>query len=59
MGNKDEAMRNQVNELTDEQREAIIQELWVSHTVFQNWLEGKDGLGSKKKNKLMHLLAAV
>lgn len=57
IASREEAIRSKVRELSDEEREGIIQKLWVSHTVFQNWLDGKDGLGSKKRNKLIHLLA--
>lgn len=42
----DYEMREAVKKLSDEEREAIIQAIWVSHTCFQNWIDGKDKMGN-------------
>ena len=42
----DDEMREAVNALSSEEREEIIQKIWVSHTRFQNWLDGKDKMGN-------------
>lgn len=53
----DEDLRAAVNKLSDDEKEGVIQKLWVSHTMFQNWLDGKDKFGnSKKRNQLIHIL---
>lgn len=44
----DYEMREAVNALSSEEREAVIQKIWVSHTCFQNWLDGKDKMGNSK-----------
>lgn len=52
-----EDLRAAVNKLSDDEKEGVIQKLWVSHSVFQNWLDGKDKLvNSKKRNQLIHML---
>lgn len=53
----DDDLRTAVNKLSDDEKENVIQKLWVSHTRFQNWLDGKDKLvSSKKRNQLIHIL---
>lgn len=53
----DEDLRAAVNKLSDDEKEGVIQKLWVSHSVFQNWLDGKDKLvNSRKRNQLIHML---
>lgn len=53
----DNDLRTAVNKLSDDEKENVIQKLWVSHSVFQNWLDGKDKLvNSKKRNQLIHML---
>lgn len=53
----DEDLRMAVNKLSDDEKESTIQKLWVSHTMFQNWLDGKDKLvNSRKRNQLIHIL---
>lgn len=53
----DDDLRTAVNKLSDDEKEGIIQKLWVSHTMFQNWLDGKDKLvNSKKRKQLIHIL---
>lgn len=44
----DYEMREAVKKLPDEEREAITQAIWVSHTCFQNWMDGKDKMGNSK-----------
>lgn len=54
----DDDLRTAVNKLSDDEKEDIVQKLWVSHTMFQNWLDKKSKLvNSKKKNMLRHLLS--
>lgn len=56
---KDYDMRKKVEAMSDKERESLIQKLWVSHAMFNNWLEGKCKLvNSKKRNQLRHLLGA-
>lgn len=38
----DDDLRTAVNKLSDDEKENVIQKLWVSHARFQNWLDGKD-----------------
>lgn len=53
----DDDLRTAVNKLSDDEKENVIQKLWVSHARFQNWLDGKDKLvNSKKRNQLIHIL---
>lgn len=53
----DNDLRTAVNKLSDDEKENVIQKLWVSHSVFQNWLDGKNKLvNSKKRNQLIHML---
>lgn len=53
----DNDLRTAVNKLSDDEKENVIQKLWVSHSVFQNWLDGKDKLvNNKKRNQLIHML---
>lgn len=53
----DYELREAVKKLSDDERENIVQQLWVTHLTFQNWLEEKDKLvNSKTRNKLIHLL---
>lgn len=53
----DYELREAVEKLTEDEKESVIQKLWVSHSVFQNWLDGKDKLGnSRKRNQLIHIL---
>ena len=53
----DNDLRTAVNKLSDDEKENVIQKLWVSHSVFQNWLDRKDKLvNSKKRNQLIHML---
>lgn len=53
----DDDLRTAVNKLSDDEKENVIQKLWVSHSVFQNWLDGKNKLvNSKKRNQLIHML---
>lgn len=53
----DYELREAVEKLTEDEKESVIQKLWVSHSVFQNWLDGKDKLvNSKKRNQLIHIL---
>lgn len=53
----DNDLRTAVNKLSDDEKENVIQKLWISHSVFQNWLDGKDKLvNSKKRNQLIHML---
>lgn len=49
-------MRKKVEAMSDKERESLIQKLWVTHNMFNNWLEGKNKLPSKKRNQLRHLL---
>ena len=53
----DYELREAVNKLSEDEKEGIIQKLYVTHMVFQNWLDGKDKLvNSKTRNQLIHLL---
>lgn len=53
----DYELREAVEKLTEDEKESVIQKLWVSHSVFQNWLDGKDKLvNSRKRNQLIHIL---
>ncbi len=53
----DEDLRKKVNELSDKDKEFIIEKLEISHSVFQNWLDEKGKLvNSKKKNQLINML---
>ena len=52
----DEDLIAAVNKLTDDEKEGIIEKLWVSHAVFKNWMDRKGKLPSKKRNQLIHLL---
>lgn len=53
----DDDLRVAINKLSDDEKENIVQKLWISHSVFQNWLDGKDKLvNSKKRNQLIHIL---
>lgn len=53
----DYELREVVEKLTEDEKENVIQKLWVSHSVFQNWLDGKDKLvNSRKRNQLIHIL---
>lgn len=53
----DYELREAVEKLSDDEKESVIQKLWVSHSVFQNWLDGKDKLvNSRKRNQLIHIL---
>lgn len=50
-------LRDEVNKLSEEEKENVVQKLLISHTVFQNWLDGKNKLvNSKKRNQLIHIL---
>lgn len=53
----DNDMREAVKKLTLKEKEELIQNLWISYIVFENWLKGLNKIGnSKKRNQLRHLL---
>lgn len=49
-------LRISIKAMSEEQVENIINKLEVTHSMFQNWLEEKTRLGSKKLNKLKHIV---
>lgn len=45
----DYELREAVEKLTEDEKENVIQKLWISHSIFQNWLDGKDKLVNSRK----------
>ena len=55
--NKDELMRAIVKNMSNEDREKLIEDLGVTHMAFENWANGRSKMvDSKTRNKLMHLI---
>lgn len=49
-------LRISIKAMSEEQVENVINKLEVTHLIFQNWLEEKTRLESKKLNKLKHII---
>lgn len=52
-------LRTKIRAMSNEQKESVISKLEITHAMFQNWLDEKTKLGSKKTNKLKHIIAEM
>lgn len=52
----DYELREVIKDFNEKKKEELINKLSVSHTIFNNWFEGKDSLGSENRNLLRHLV---
>ena len=52
-------MRMKISSFSDEEKENLIQTLGVSHSVFNNWFEGRQSMGAKMRNKCLHAIGLL